>query len=61
MCVRKAKNAALDGSHLWPNTNRTVIDGKIVVSSGHAVHLMMGPASLFAPTATVDLQDVLRG
>ena len=39
-------------SHFWPNTNRTVIDGKIVVSSAH-------DGSLFAPT--VDLHDVFPG
>ena len=44
MCVRKAKNAAPD----------VLIFGQIQI-----FQLMMGPASLFAPT--VDLQDVLRG
>ena len=54
MCVRKAKNAAPD----------VLIFGQIQIGLSlterkWSVQLMMGPASLFAPT--VDLQDVLRG
>ena len=54
MCVRKAKNAAPD----------VLIFGQIQIGLSlterkWSVQLMMGPATLFAPT--VDLQDVLRG